>query len=138
MQRPPVAPDMENGMNFAALAFCGGPPLIFFLVAYYSKSRGVFQWMVTLVFLYFCLVGTAVSNAMLRAVGRQAHESGQSSEAFIAGMSALDDGLAEIRLALLVMGAFMWLLAMCATYRFKDLKASAGTLVQPGDQDALN
>lgn len=112
--------DMENGMNFAALAFCGGPPLIFFLVGYFSKSRAVFQWMLTLVFLYFCLMCTFGIDALFRAVGKRAHESGQSSEAFSAGMSALFDVLAEMRLGLLAMAAFMWLLAMCATYRFKD------------------
>lgn len=125
-------------MNFAALAFCGGPPLIFFLVAYYAKSRGLFQWMVTLVFLYFCFVCTFGIDAMYRGAAWNAQQNGQFSEAFSAGLIAMFERLTEIRLALLAMAAFMWLLAMCATYRFKDLKANAGTLVQPGDQDALN
>jgi len=47
---------------------------------------------------------------------------GQFSEAFSAGLIAMFERLSEIRLALLAMGAFMWLLAMCATYRFKNLK----------------
>jgi len=73
-----VAMDMESGMNFAALAFCCGPPLLFSLVAYYSKSRGVFQWMVTLVFLYFCFVCTFGIDAMYRGAAWNAQQMANS------------------------------------------------------------
>lgn len=107
--------DMEIS-NYVAFA----APLLFFVIALSSKRRSIFRWMITLIFLYLCLLCTFAFDSIARDVALQAQESGTFSPAFSVGLDTLNDQLLIIRGMVLISAGLLWALTMLSTRRWKD------------------
>lgn len=106
-------------MSFVNYCFYG-VPLVFFVIAYFSKSGLVFKWMVTLIFLHALIVCAVLFDLIPRSVVGRVPQNEISSDQFSLGVRMLHDELSNLRLSALAACAFLWILAMRAIRRFPE------------------